>query len=129
MGMSRILLTEHILGEPAMRLFPEMIARHPAVDLSLEGRESHLIQAGEQQFVFMSYQHDTDIPEHAHAGQWGVVLDGEMELTVEGERRLLRRGDSYYLPAGARHSARIHGGYKGLTMFDEKDRYATGKGQ
>src|SRR5262249_10828174 len=111
--------------EAPMTFIPEMIARHPAVDLGREGVESHLIQAGEQQFVFMSYQRDTDIPEHAHAAQWGVVLDGEMELTVEGERRLLRRGDSYSLPAGARHSARIYGGYKGLTMFDQKDRYAT----
>jgi len=110
-----------------MTFFPELIARHPAVDLGREEVESHPFQAGDQQFVFMSYQRDTDIPEHSHAAQWGVVLEGEMELTVEGERRLLRRGDSYILPAGAQHSARIHRGYKGLTMFDQKDRYTPGQ--
>ncbi len=107
-----------------MTPFPEIIARHPAADLGLEGVESHLVQAGDQQLLFMSFQRDVEVPEHSHAAQWGVVLDGEMELTVEGERRSLRRGDSYFLPAGVRHSARIRKGYKDMTLFDQKDRYA-----
>ncbi len=105
--------------------FPEIISRHPAADLGLEGVESYLVEASEQQLVFMSFHRDVEVPEDAHEAQWGVVLDGEMELTVEvGERRSLRRGDSYFLPAGVRHSARIRNGYKDVTLFDQKDRYA-----
>jgi quercetin dioxygenase-like cupin family protein len=107
-----------------MPFFPEIVTRHSAANLGLEGIESHLLQAGDQQLVFMSFDRDVEVPEHAHAAQWGVVLDGRMELTVEGERRLLQRGDSYFIPADARHSARIHRGYRDVTLFDQSDRYS-----
>ena len=106
-----------------MSFFPELITRHPAADLGLDGVESHLVQAGDQQMVFMRFTRDLEVPEHSHEAQWGVVLDGEMELTVEGVRKVLRRGDSYYVPAGAKHSARIQLGYADVTLFDERDRY------
>ena len=105
-------------------LFPEIITRHPAADLGFSGVESHLVQAGEQQLVFMSFDIDVQVPEHSHAGQWGVVLDGEMELTIGGDRKLLRRGDSYFIPAGIVHAAEIRRGYKDVTLFDQRDRYA-----
>jgi quercetin dioxygenase-like cupin family protein len=100
-----------------------MIRRHPAADLAIAGVKSHLLQAGDQQIVFMHFLSDCEVPEHSHSAQWGTVLDGEMELVVEGEPRTLRRGDSYHLPAGVRHSARIRRGYRDVTIFDEKDRY------
>lgn len=103
--------------------FPEIIARHPKADLGIEGVTSHLIQAGDQQLVFMEFSRDVEVAEHAHAAQWGVVLGGEMELTVEGVRRGLRPGDSYFIPAGARHSATIRRGYRDVTLFDERARY------
>ncbi len=111
-----------------MQLFPDIISRHPAAALGLAGVESHLVQAADQQLVFMRFDADVEIPEHQHRAQWGVVLDGEMELTVEGHRRVLRRGDTYFLPAGARHSARIRRGYADVTLFDQPDRYAAATG-
>jgi quercetin dioxygenase-like cupin family protein len=107
-----------------MAFFPEIVTRHPGANLGMDGVESHLLQAGGQQLVFMSFDRDVEVPEHAHAAQWGVVLGGQMDLTVEGERRVLDRGDSYFIPAGARHSARIHRGYKDVTLFDQSDRYS-----
>ncbi|MDD5305816.1 MAG: cupin domain-containing protein [Deltaproteobacteria bacterium] len=107
-----------------MANFPEIIARHPAADLGLEGAESHLVQAGNQQLVFMHFTRDVEVPEHSHEAQWGVVLDGEVELMVEGEWKVLRRGDNYFLPAGVRHSARIRRGYSDVTLFDQRERYS-----
>lgn len=106
-----------------MQFFPEIVTRHPAADLGLAGAESHLLQAGDQQIAFMSFDRDVDVPEHAHAAQWGVVLDGEIELTIAGDRRVFRKGDSYFIPAGVRHSSRIRAGYKDMTLFDQRDRY------
>ncbi len=103
--------------------FPDIIRRHPAADLGLPGVESHVVQAGGQQLVFMSFDADVQLPEHAHAAQWGVVLDGEIDLTVAGERRLYRRGDSYFIPSGVPHVSRIRRGYKDVTLFDQPDRY------
>ena len=105
------------------KTFPELISQLPAADIPIPGVKSFLAQAANQQFVFMSFDRDVEVPEHAHAAQWGVVLDGEIELTIEGIKRVLKKGDSYVIPNGVRHSARIRSGYKDLTLFDEKDRY------
>jgi quercetin dioxygenase-like cupin family protein len=73
--------------------------------------------------VFMHFTRDADIAEHSHGAQWGVVLAGEMELTVAGQPRLLRKGDNYVLPEGVRHGAKIRAGYSDVTLFDEPARY------
>ena len=76
------------------------------------------------QAVFFSVEATGEIPPHRHQAQWGVVLEGEMELTVDGITRRCGRGDSYYIPAGAVHAARILSPMKALEIFDEPIRYA-----
>jgi quercetin dioxygenase-like cupin family protein len=108
---------------PKENFFPEIITKLPEADIPIEGVHSHLFQGQNQQFVFMSFEKDVEVPEHWHEGQWGVVLDGEGELTVDGKKHTFRKGDTYYIPKGVKHSARIKKGYKDLTLFDQKDRY------
>lgn len=103
--------------------FPEIITRHKSAYIPLEGVNSKLVQAGDQQFIFMEFDNDVEVPDHFHEAQWGVVLDGEMELTIAGEPRVLRKGDSYFIPKDVVHSAKIKAGYKDLTLFDQADRY------
>jgi quercetin dioxygenase-like cupin family protein len=103
--------------------FPPIVTRLPAADIPVPGLTSFIAQAGDQQFVFMSFAEDVEVPEHSHAAQWGVVLDGTMELRLAGRELTLARGDQYSIPDGAVHSARIHGGYRDLTLFDQQDRY------
>ena len=71
----------------------------------------------------MSFAQDVEVPEHAHEAQWGVVFDGQIELTIGGEPRVLKKGDTYFIPKDVPHSAKIKKGYKDLTLFDQKDRY------
>jgi len=108
---------------PKENFFPEMITKLPEADIPLEGVHSHLFQSQNQQFIFMSFDKDVQVPEHSHEGQWGVVLDGEIELTVEGKKSVFVRGDTYFIPKGVKHGAKIKKGYKDLTLFDQKDRY------
>ncbi len=105
--------------------FPEIITKLPEARIPLEGLRSHLFQGKNQQIIFMNFENDAEIPEHSHAAQWGVVLDGEIELIVNGEKFILKKGDTYFIPKGVKHSARIKKGYKDLTLFDQKDRYKT----
>lgn len=107
------------------KLFPEIIDRHPNADIPIDGLISKLIQAGNQQFVFMEFEEDIEVADHTHNAQWGVVLEGEMELTIQGVPRTLGKGDSYYIEKDVVHSAKIKKGYKDLTLFDQKDRYKT----
>ncbi len=103
--------------------FPEIITNLPEADIPIEGVQSHLFQGENQQFVFMSFENDVEVPEHSHDAQWGVVLDGEIELTVGGRKHSFSRGDTYFIAKDVTHSARIRKGYKDLSLFNQKDRY------
>ncbi len=107
----------------ANRLFPEIITKHPHADIPIDGVTSHLVQAGHQQFIFMQFDNDVEVPEHFHAAQWGIVLEGEMELNIGGQKRNLKKGDTYFIEKNVLHSAKIKKGYTDLTLFDQPDRY------
>ena len=100
-----------------------LLSKFPVAEIPLDGVSSRLIQAGEQQFIFMEFENDVEVAPHSHNAQWGVVLDGEMEITISGKVYLFKKGDSYYIEKDEVHSAKIKAGYKDLTFFDQKDRY------
>jgi len=108
---------------PKEDFFPDIITRLPRADIPFEGVHAYLLQGENQQIVFMNFEKDVEVPEHSHEAQWGVVLDGEIELTINGKRYVLRKGDTYFIPRDVKHSAKIKKGYKDLTLFDQKDRY------
>ena len=100
-----------------------MIEKLPDVDIPFPGIEGKLFQGQDMQAVFFTVPGPAEIPPHHHQAQWGVMLDGEAELTVEGNILLLRRGVSYFIPAGAVHSVRVITFMKALDFFDEANRY------
>lgn len=103
--------------------FPGPVMKLPPADIPLEGCRAHLLNGAEQQLLFMSFAEDTELPEHSHEAQWGVVLAGKIELTIDGTTQIYQKGDNYFIPAGGPHSGRIYAGYSDITFFDEKDRY------
>ena len=108
---------------PKENFFPEIITNLPEADIPIEGVYSYLFQGENQQFVFMSFENDVEVPEHSHEAQWGVILDGEIELAIDGKKCTFAKGDTYFIPKDVKHSARIRKGYKDLTFFNQKDRY------
>jgi len=45
------------------------------------------------------------LPVHSHPQeQGGVILSGELMLTIDGETRVLHAGDMYIAPGGVEHS-------------------------
>jgi len=107
----------------SLNRFAEIITKHPQADIPIKGVKSHLVQAEEQQFIFMYFEHDVIIPAHSHAAQWGVVLSGTMNLHIDGTVQTLKKGDTYYIGNDVRHSVTIKKGYSDLTLFDQRDRY------
>ena len=107
-----------------MYTFPEAIRRLPLADVPLEGVTAHLSQSATHQILFMRFERDVDLPPHAHAAQIGFVLDGRIDMVIDGTAHTFTRGDTYEIPAGVTHSAKIHAGYADITYFDEPDRYA-----
>lgn len=104
---------------------PAFIKDQPALELPFpeDVVESAAIRSDGALVVFFTFRKDMDLPPHAHGPQWGTVLDGELELTIGDQTRKLRRGDSYDIPAGVTHGARITAGTKVIDVFAEIDRY------
>lgn len=104
-------------------IFPPAITSLPEADIPLKGVRAFLSQGASHQILFMQFSDDVILPEHSHKAQWGVVLAGKIELTIGGVKQSFTEGQRYFIPAGVKHSARIHAGYADITFFDEKDRY------
>ena len=108
---------------PMTEIFPEPIRNLPEADIPLDGLKAYILQAESSQILFMEFDKDVEIPEHSHESQWGVVLEGRIDLTIEGIERTYNKGDRVFIPAGARHSAKIHAGYSDISFFNEPNRY------
>lgn len=52
----------------------------------------------------MTIKPNSEAPAHTHPNeQMGIILEGEFELTIGKESRLLKKGDMYHIPSNVRH--------------------------
>jgi len=66
------------------------------------------------------------VPKHSDDyDQWGVMVEGKIELTVDGKIRICEKGDEYVIPAKAKHYARFLSKSKAIDFSSEKTRYRT----
>ena len=105
------------------QIFPEAIRELPEADIPIPGITAYLSQDKNHQLVFMHFSKDTEVPAHSHGPQWGIVLEGKIALTVEGEEQTYTKGDRFYILEGESHSAKIYAGYASMEFFADKDRY------
>lgn len=104
--------------------YPETITCLPEAEIQFKGAKAWILQAESSQLVFFEFEAHMDLPAHNHLYvQWGIVIDGEMELTVSGKPRICKKGDEYVIPAGAPHSARFIRKTRVMDFFPEKNRY------
>jgi quercetin dioxygenase-like cupin family protein len=104
-------------------IFPEPIRDLPEADIPFQGIKAYMSQAENHQIVFMEFSEDIEVPGHSHEAQWGVVLKGKIDLTVNGVRQTYSKGDSVFIPKGVKHSAKVYAGYADVTFFNQPDRY------
>lgn len=105
--------------------YPKMITDLPQADIPFKGVKGWIVQGENQQVIFMNIDPIGEVTEHTHSAQFGVVLDGEMSLTIGGETKRYKKGDTYSVPDGVPHSAVFHSQVKVMDMFNEKERYRT----
>jgi quercetin dioxygenase-like cupin family protein len=104
--------------------YPDVITHLPSAEINIEGAKAWILQAEASQLIFFEFQADTKVPEHSHSyPQWGMVLDGKMELTVEGKPLMCEKGDEYLIPAAAKHYAKFLKRTRVMDYFSEKSRY------
>lgn len=103
--------------------FPEMIRHLPEMDVPVEGIRGWLISGATSQIGFFDIQPKAVLPPHSHCAQWGLVIEGEMDLIIGGETNTYRKGDWYYIPEGVTHSATFATRVNVMDVFDAPDRY------
>jgi quercetin dioxygenase-like cupin family protein len=104
-------------------VYPGMIRNLAEIDIQINGIRGWLLQGGDKQVVFFDIQPIGEIPPHSHCAQWGIMLEGEMSLTIDGKTQICRKGDWYYIPEGAVHSASFLSRVNAIDVFDAPDRY------
>ncbi len=107
----------------AMTGFPEIIRRLPEADAHLPGITLRLLQGPTACATFVEATEDAVVLEHSHGAQWGIVVSGQLVLTIGGKTRVYQPGDEYYVPAGVPHSAKLSKGVRVIDFFDDPDRY------
>lgn len=104
-------------------IFPKPILDLPKADIPIDGLKAYLAQGEHFQILYMKFDKDVIIDEHAHESQWGVILEGQIDLNIDNKELVFRKGDRYFIPKGVKHSAKIYKGYADITYFNQKDRY------
>ena len=63
---------------------------------------------GEQMLLsLVEIDADSEVPLHTHPHeQGGIIIEGELEMGVAGEVKLLKPGDMYIIPGGVEHYAK-----------------------
>lgn len=105
------------------KTYPKMIKDLPEADVPFKGVKGWLLQGVDKQVVFFEFETIGVVPEHSHGEQWGVVIEGEMELAINGVRKIYRKGDCYHIPTGAPHSATFKTHCKIIDFFAEVSRF------
>lgn len=103
--------------------FPSLITGLPEADIPFPGVRGWISQAEDHQVVFMDIEPIGEVAPHSHGEQWGIVVEGEMELTIGSETKIYKPGDSYHIPEGVVHSAKFLTHFRVIDFFADKNRY------
>jgi quercetin dioxygenase-like cupin family protein len=103
--------------------FPKNITSLPEADIRFKGVKGWIAQGDRHQVVFFRVGQSAEVPEHSHKDQWGIVVEGEMELTIEGKANIYRKGDEYFIPSQAKHSAKFLTECRIIDFFSENARF------
>jgi len=104
-------------------ILPKNIQKLPKADIFLDGANIYVSQAKDHQIVFMEFQKEVTIPEHSHKSQWEIVLQGTVDVWIDGLKHTYSKGDQFFIPNGVKHHAKIPKGYASIAFFNEKNRY------
>lgn len=70
------------------------------------GYKVRFVHTDNMTFAFWDIEKGYAVPEHSHPNEQVVkVLEGELELTLEGVRHVLKPGIVLVIPSGKEHSA------------------------
>jgi quercetin dioxygenase-like cupin family protein len=104
-------------------VLPEMITNLPEIAMPYDTIKGHLIQGESNQSIFFIVKAGTYLPEHTHAAQWGIVIEGEFEIDFGNEKMIYKKGDTYFVPEGTPHSGNYITDVISFDVFEDKKKF------
>ncbi|MEM4735041.1 MAG: cupin domain-containing protein [Candidatus Thorarchaeota archaeon] len=104
---------------------PQSITALPRVKTSVPGVRGWVSQGDTSQVVFFEIDAGVSIPAHSHCEQFGVIIEGELNLKIGDRVKTYRAGDSYHIPSGVIHSAEFRSFVRVIDFFADPHRYET----
>lgn len=104
---------------------PDFAGALPRLDLPFpeDVVSTYVVRSDTALAVFFEFHQEVTLPEHSHKGQWGMVIEGRLDLTIGGVPHTFEAGRHYSIPSGTLHAARAHAGSVIFDIFEEPDRY------
>jgi quercetin dioxygenase-like cupin family protein len=85
-----------------------MITDLPEVDIEIKGAKGWIAQGKDHQIVFFDVEPSGEEPEHSHDfPSWLLIVEGKMEVTVNGEIKIYEKGDDVFFPIHIKHSTKV----------------------
>lgn len=83
----------------------------------VEGVQMNVMSGGRMMANWVRIEPGALVPDHSHPHeQIGLVLEGEIDMTIDGETRRLGHGQAYVIPGGVSHAGK--GGPSGCLVLD-----------
>ncbi len=101
--------------------FPATIRALPRVDLG--GADVYVHDAPGTQVLFIELpigRAPVTVPTHTHDEEWGIVVEGEIQMSIDGREETHGPGSTHHLPKGVPHSFRFAPGTASIHYFIEK---------
>jgi len=74
----------------------------------VEGLNCRAVYLDKLMMTFFDFAPRAVVPQHKHPHQQiTFILEGEMEFTLDGETRVLRKGEGVTIPPNVEHDARV----------------------
>ena len=101
--------------------FPESVHRLPRTKLA--GLDAFVHDRPDSQVVFLEAPAggpEVLVPTHTHDVEWGVVVEGAIEMTIDGQVELHTAGTAHLIASGVPHSFRFRPGTSSVHYFVER---------
>ena len=100
-----------------------MLKALPQIEPPARGATGWVLDGPNHQVVFIKNDGPVETPEHTNCNQWGVVIEGEFEMIIDGKPTTYKKGDTYFVPAGVRHIGKCDAPAFVIDFFDEGGRH------
>ncbi|MBO9523460.1 MAG: cupin domain-containing protein [Nocardioidaceae bacterium] len=102
--------------------FPAFIERLTEADIPLETCRAFMVR-DRCQALFFELPAGSQSPDHTHGNEWGLVIQGQVDITIDGVTTSYGPGESYFVGEDVVHSVVNHPGLVGITVFEGTDRF------